>query len=99
MSLARFLWDSGGGADLEPALRQMVEHADFLDDLPWLVIRQHEAHDTQSDRPPLQRDLRDQQVGRGAVGGTEMVLAEEDPLVAEQLGARPEIEIPVEIIG
>jgi hypothetical protein len=35
-----FLRDSRGGADLEPALRQMVEHADFLDDLPRLVIRQ-----------------------------------------------------------
>ena len=54
-----FLRDTGGGADLEPALRQMVEHADFLDDLPRLMIRQDEAHDAQADRPRLQRDLRD----------------------------------------
>jgi hypothetical protein len=38
-------------------------------------------------------------LGARAVGGTEMVLAEEDPLVAERLGARPEIKIPIEIIG
>jgi hypothetical protein len=44
-----FLRDSGGGADLEPALRQMVERADFLDNLPRLVIRQDEAHDVPSD--------------------------------------------------
>ena len=96
--LRHLLRNAGGGADFQPALSQVIQHADFLDHLPRLMIGEHEPHHAQPDRAGQQRNLGDQQVGARAVGEAEMVLAEEDALVAEGFGARPKIDIPIEVV-
>ena len=42
--LRHLLRNAGGGADLQPAQGEVIQHADLLDQLPGLVVRQNQPH-------------------------------------------------------
>ena len=67
-----------------------------------LAIRQtvsiaEDEGDAEAQRARARRERRDQQVGRGAIAGAEVMLAEKDALEAERLGALPKVEIVGEV--
>src|SRR6185437_9977060 len=97
--LRHLLRNAARRADLEPAAGELVQHADLLADAPGLPIGQHDAHDAEPQPVRYRREMGDEQVRRRAEAETEMMLAEENALEAEFLGAAPQIEMPAIALG
>ena len=88
----QFVRDTRGAADFQPPAGQMIEHADFLDDPPRLVERQHDPHGAEPQPFRALGDCRDQQVRRRAVGRHGMMFAEKDALETLVFRPRPDAE-------
>ena len=82
------------GADAEVAERREAEiRSDLFEHAPRRVVGQHSPHDAKPQRTRARCQRRDQQMGRRAVTGTEMMLAEKDAFEAKCLVKDPQIEI------
>src|SRR5262245_60441249 len=94
--LDQLLRHATGAADLQPPARQVVEHADLLQNAPRLVERQHHAHGAEPKPLGAASDAGAQQVAPGAMGEAEMVLAEEDTFESEPVDALPKGDTRIE---
>src|SRR5580658_5941806 len=77
----------------------MVEHGDFFDHAPWLVVGHDHAHDAEPPGARARRHGRYDEIRRRAVRRAEMMLAEEDAFEAPTFELLPEVEIPVVMLG
>ena len=90
--------DPADHADLQPAVGQVIEHCDLFDHPPRRRVRTDRAEHAEAQPRRAGGDVRDQQVGRRAVGRAEVVLAEEDAFEVAGVGPCPQVEVPVEVV-
>ena len=87
---------AGGDAEIEPPLRQVVEHGDAVRQLRRVVVGQEEAAGAEADALRLQERLGDQQVGRRVrLPGRGVVLADPGFGVAELVEPAEGLQVEV----
>ena len=91
-------WDAADDADLQSTVGEMIEHRDLLDDAPWSRVWRDRTQHPEAEPVGTRRDMRYQQVRRRAVGGAEVMFAEEDPLEVTAVGSSPQIDVPSKMV-
>ncbi|MGY4256059.1 hypothetical protein ACVI1L_003127 [Bradyrhizobium sp. USDA 4516] len=86
----------GRDAEIEPPVREMIEHRDAVGELGRVMIRQQEAAGPDADVLGLQQRLRDQQIRRRMrLPGCGVVLADPGFLIAELVEPAQHLQVPV----